>query len=172
MAIITVTGAGRHSDTFYELKRLTEWMAVRIAGPRLAKALIIRVKYYDTMDVEDSHRRDGRFVASCQPLQMHPYPRKFEIQLSSVLGSTPYLRARYIAHEMKHMEQFARGRLYDYVYGEHRRWKRKKYQLDVAERASSVVKYKQIPWEKEADSVEIPLAREWIKHERRQSYEN
>lgn len=92
-------------------------------------------------------------LGECSTLDEGYRPRNFTINIDD--AQTLRMQLRTIAHELVHVKQYARNEMYEYV-SQHTRWRN-----TVVD--ESKTRYKDLPWEREAYSMEVPLVRKFLK---------
>ena len=83
-------------------------------------------------------------------------PRKFSVKIDAQLNS--YMTTLTIAHEMVHVKHYCRGELKD-IKGYPRKW--------LGEIYDETVDYNDLPWEKDALTMETLLYEAWIDYKRK-----
>ena len=133
------------------LVRAAEFFSERLMGRRLAN--LVDIKVFFTEGMLD---KDGEYGNTCW--QDRPdRSREFFIHVDRSL--TEHMMLRTLAHEMVHVKQHASGELRCYIRSASlHRWKGEMIDDDS-------IKYRNLPWEKEAFSMEIPLVKEFKSHE-------
>lgn len=130
-----------------ECKAAVQFAANKLFSSKLQDRLQISL-WFSTKETADND-----WFGYCNPERNTFKPREFEIAVDP--GLTRYYLLRTIFHEMAHVEQYARGRLKEYVrmsgvIG----WEGKHYKDKREERTNT-------PWEKEARSLELRLYKQF-----------
>ena len=143
-----------------EVLKISHWMANEILGPDLSKKLSLSIIWKDLFGTPDltAIRKDNRLFGYCMRLDTN----KFRFVISSFLNNTTIKACKTIAHEMKHVQQYMLGDLYEYPVIPYVRWKGRRY-ADNRNAATTKKEYNKLPWEKDARHAEI-LFKKYLRH--------
>lgn len=119
----------------------------RLMSKQLCSNILIRLFYKKGM------LKETKLEASCVWDDDNIKPREFTVTVDADLSRRCLLMS--LAHEMVHVKQYATGQLRYYVRGPKCRWLGKPIDEDS-------IPYPELPWEKEAWTVEIDLYQEFI----------
>lgn len=130
------------------VRHAADWMLNRLVGPRLSATLSVRIVF-----VHGYFQTEG-CLGQCDWTHDAFRPKDFIVHADSEM--TAIRQVRTLGHELVHVKQFAKNELYDY-YGHDtlHRWRDRRVD-------SSRVKYRRLPWEREAYGTEQELTREWM----------
>ena len=132
-----------------------DFFAERLMGARLADKVDIEVVF-----VKNLLDKTGNYGSTCWE-DRPDRSREFSILIERDLSDNLLLRT--LAHEMVHVKQHAKGELRCSLrHANLNRWKGETIDDDK-------VKYRDLPWEKEAFSMERPLVKEFKEYEARAS---
>lgn len=149
VAKIKVTGGNPEMRSI--VKKATRWMLGYLVGSRIADTMEINISLIDNLK-----KNEGSF-GDCIYTEDNVRPREFEIRIDT--KQTPYSRLLTLAHEMIHVKQYVKNEMYEYnnssLYGAIR-FKNKIYWHDT-------IRYRNLPWEKEAFAKQRMLLIEWAK---------
>lgn len=118
---------------------------------------IVPAELADNIDLEVYIRRMKHQKGMCWAYEK--FPLSYTIVISSELGRRDSLRA--LAHESKHVEQYATGRMQD-MWGQHRGkvlWKNQ-----MMENIDTGSAYYNSPWEKEAYGAQERLMQSYLRY--------
>lgn len=118
-----------------EIKEAVNIFGEITLGKRLAKNVSV---------VVENKKMNRVFMGFCNPVSEERNPREFHIVLNSLISKNDQLRT--IAHEMVHVQQFARNRLKCLDNGKFK-WNSKVFRLTDSN-------YLKVQWEKEAHMCE------------------
>ena len=148
---ISIRGTPKHAKK-KAIRYAANFFADQLLSKRLSSSLSLKISF----DPEETKQEliESEFGA-CGYTYDEEYgnPKEFEIFIHNNLDMADLYHT--LAHEMKHLEQYARGKLHCYLKETDTvRWMNKAYKLikDVQSK-----KYKNQPWEKEATQAEKDL---------------
>ena len=137
------------------IRMALEFFAERLMGKRLAKSVFVEVTF-----VKGMTDRTGDYGLASWEDRPHR-PREFAVLVDRDLKEDLLLRT--LAHEMVHVKQHAKGELTSSL----RNANLSRWHDEVVD--DRVVKYRSLPWEKEAFSLEKVLVKEFKQHEAKAS---
>ena len=152
---ITISGRPKHVSTRIA-KEAVNFFASLLMTPRLSKTLSVNIKFVKDLKNSELGRKYGATVTDWAIMDYeHDWeksrnPKRFYFEISKEIRTEQKL-LECLAHEMVHIEQYARGRLdYTRTSADIKRWEGKEY--DIRKKP-----YWFWPWEVEAYGKEIGL---------------
>lgn len=150
--LLKIRQFGEPSKVPPELPRLAlRFYSERLMSKRLSSNILIRLFYKKGL------LKDHLLEASCVWDDDHVAPREFTLSVDADLSKRKLLMS--LAHEMVHVKQYATGQLKYYVRGPKCRWLGKPIDDEC-------IPYPDLPWEKEAWTVEHDLYQDFIRIKR------
>lgn len=143
-----------------EARYAVNWFLTDLIGPELTRGINLSLSFRPHLRGRIRKKtRDGKVKWKSAEFRgdVASYTSK-QFVMRIVATESYKSQIESIAHECKHIEQYATGKLFDYASGRHIRWK-KQVIVDWED-----MEYESLPWEQDAYSCDKKLANRYIAH--------